>query len=264
MKHRPSTSTYHEYSPGLELRAWVVCLWTQSIGQEGDGYVQRIVPDGCVDVVWIGDRPAQVFGPMTRPVLYPLEAGTEAIGVRFRPGSAAGILRVPANLLTDREVPLRAIWGGAEHRFTTQVQESGSLEGRFDAIRTELRSRCRGSTPDRLLAAASHGLARHPSTEVRELADELGVTPRHLHRRCCAGFGYGPKVLQRILRFQRLLHMAAAASPHASELASLAVEAGYADQPHMTREVQLLARGTPAELLFQTPSALAMSDLFKT
>jgi methylphosphotriester-DNA--protein-cysteine methyltransferase len=95
------------------------------------------------------------------------------------------------------------------------------------------------------------------------MSEKLGITPRHLHRRFCTGLGYGPKVFQRILRFQRLLHLATAASPYSQALAALAVDAGYADQPHMTREVQQLARGTPTDLLFQTPSALAMSDLFK-
>jgi AraC-like DNA-binding protein len=263
MKHRSSTSVYHEYAPGPELRHWLVCLWTQSIGREGEGYVQRIVPDGCIDIVWIADRPAQVVGPMTRPVLYPLAAGTEVVGVRFHPGSAAGPLRVPAHHLTDREVPLREIWDKAADQFTGQLQDGSSIADKFHTVRTELQSRCRRCTPDRLLVAATEWVARNPGSEVRQLAEELGVTPRHLHRRFCAGLGYGPKIFQRILRFQRLLHMTDGVSPDAHALGRLAVEMGYADQPHMTREFQQLARGTPAELLFRTPSALAMSDLFK-
>lgn len=72
------------------------------------------------------------------------------------------------------------------------------------------------------------------------------------------------QLFQRIVRFQRLLHFARNLAPDSEPLAVLAVEAGYAEQAHMTREFQQIAHGTPAALLFHTSSALAMSDLFRT
>lgn len=59
-------------------------------------------------------------------------------------------------------------------------------------------------------------------------------------------FGYGFKTLDRVLRFQRFLRLAAH-SPK-SALAELAVRAGYADQAHMTREVQRMSGATAGEL----------------
>jgi AraC-like DNA-binding protein len=47
-------------------------------------------------------------------------------------------------------------------------------------------------------------------------------------------------------------------------LAQLAAEAGYADQPHMTREMRALTGLSPAALLPGRGSTLALSDLFKT
>jgi AraC-like DNA-binding protein len=47
-------------------------------------------------------------------------------------------------------------------------------------------------------------------------------------------------------------------------LAQLAAEAGYADQPHMTREMRALTGLAPAALLPGRGSTLALSDLFKT
>jgi AraC-like DNA-binding protein len=40
-----------------------------------------------------------------------------------------------------------------------------------------------------------------------------------------------------------------AADAHAPDLATLAYDLGYADQPHLTREVRALAGVTPSELL---------------
>ena len=61
-----------------------------------------------------------------------------------------------------------------------------------------------------------------------------------MHRRSLAAFGYGPKTLARILRFQRALALARAGTP----LAEVAVRSGYADQAHLAREVRALA-GVP-------------------
>ena len=85
------------------------------------------------------------------------------------------------------------------------------------------------------------------SDGLSDLATSLGVTTRQLHRRCQASFGYGPATLRRILRFQRFLALHKRA-PHTS-LASLAAEAGYCDQAHLSRDAKLLSGFSPSELL---------------
>jgi hypothetical protein len=48
---------------------------------------------------------------------------------------------------------------------------------------------------------------------------------------------YGPKTLQRVLRFRRFVSRIDAC-PDILDLATLAAEAGYADQAHLTRVMQ--------------------------
>ena len=81
------------------------------------------------------------------------------------------------------------------------------------------------------------------------ILDRLDVSPRTLRRRCHEAFGYGPKTLDRILRFQRFLRLAR--ETEAPRLAGLAFEAGYADQAHLTREVRRLSGFSPAAILSQ-------------
>jgi methylphosphotriester-DNA--protein-cysteine methyltransferase len=59
--------------------------------------------------------------------------------------------------------------------------------------------------------------------------------------------GLGPKTFQRIGRLQRFLALAEAGPGQG--LAVLAAEAGYADQPHLSRETRALAGLTAVELL---------------
>ncbi|WP_254053255.1 helix-turn-helix domain-containing protein [Singulisphaera sp. GP187] len=92
----------------------------------------------------------------------------------------------------------------------------------------------------------------------------MGISSRQLHRRFHDSVGYGPKTLQRILRFQRLLELARNEPAPRLDLAALAFEAGYADQAHMSREVRELADNTPTSVLANPASTLAMADFFKT
>ena len=98
----------------------------------------------------------------------------------------------------------------------------------------------RRAPPSRVRAAV--GRLGQPSVRVDTVADELGLTPRSLHREIVAWTGLGPKQLMRILRLQATLARLRARS---EPLAVLAMEAGYADQAHMTREFRALAGATP-------------------
>ena len=100
--------------------------------------------------------------------------------------------------------------------------------------------------PDHEVARAA-ALLRDPATRTEDVADDVGLSVRQLRRRCHAAAGYGPKTLQRVLRFQRFVRMLDAAAPP-PDLASAAALAGYADQAHLTRECAALSGLTPAAL----------------
>jgi transcriptional regulator GlxA family with amidase domain len=86
-----------------------------------------------------------------------------------------------------------------------------------------------------------------PWTRIAGLCERLGISERQLRRRFEGAVGYSPRTLARVLRLQRFL----ALSRNGSELARLAAEAGYADQPHLTRDCARLT-GLPAAALLAT------------
>src|SRR6185436_19981456 len=102
---------------------------------------------------------------------------------------------------------------------------------------------------DRIVTSAADVLLRDPESALGDLADRTGLSDRQLRRRFEAAIGYGPKMFQRIARFRRWLGLAQATPPDGRRLVDLAAEAGYADQPHLTREVTRLAGLPPAALL---------------
>jgi AraC-like DNA-binding protein len=260
---RLPASHYCELGPPPALARHLVCLWSQQISTGKSPYRHRVLPDGCADLVFIGEALPIVAGPATRAVIAPLPAGSIIIGARFRPGLAPTFLGPPASDLADQELPLSDLWGSAASSLAARIAGAATVQDKLAALEAILvRRPLRAGAADSLVAEATCRLARHRSIHMRELSRSLGISERQLQRRFRAAIGYGPKTFQRVLRLQRLL--AIAASTRAWRAAELAIDAGYADQAHMSREVQALAGRTPGALLARTGSTLAMSDLFNT
>ncbi|MGH6904396.1 MAG: DUF6597 domain-containing transcriptional factor, partial [Geminicoccaceae bacterium] len=124
-------STYRERPPPSALAQQVLCVWSQVIGAGALLYPHHVLPDGCADIVWIGEAPAVVAGPATGPVAVPLRPGTIVVGIRLRPGAAPGLLRLPASEIADRDTPLRDLWGAGADALTALVIEQPSVAARL-------------------------------------------------------------------------------------------------------------------------------------
>ncbi|CAL9401456.1 helix-turn-helix domain-containing protein [Streptomyces sp. enrichment culture] len=201
-------------------------VWTNTPSPDGQG---RVLPDGCMDLLWHEGR-LLVAGPDTRAHLTGGEPGAWA-GIRFPPGTAPALLGVPAHELRDRRVALADLWPTADvRRLTARVDAAADPAHGLESL--ALRRAADTAPPDPLLGRLAAALAA--GRPVATTADELGLTARQLHRRSLAAFGYGPKTLARILRMRRALDLARAGVP----FAETAARAGYADQPHLARDVR--------------------------
>lgn len=245
------SSDYREHAPVTALARHVACVWTQRIEPGQRPMIHRIVPDGCIDIVWL-DRFLHVAGPDTGPVLAPIPPGSLVVGIRFRPGLAPTMLGLPATDLLDGRIGLEHLWGGASGRLAEQLDAAADPRAAMAVLERELLRRLPDAAPvDRLAEGVVAELGAGPrSPVVSGLAATLGSSERQLHRRCLDAFGYGPKMLDRVLRFQRFLAMARMAAPAGEAgLARLAADAGYADQAHLTRECRALSGLPPRQLL---------------
>lgn len=209
-----------------------------------------LVPDACVDVLWLDRGDAVVCGPETAAWRVALPAGSQAVGMRFRPGVACAVLGFDGRELAERRVPLADLLGTRAHRRLVQhTGDAATAEQRLATMVRHLRSwQQQAREPDPAVLAATRLLERHPGVSVTELARQVGLSARQLNRRCLAAYGYGPAMLRRILRLQRFLRLAA--HPAATtEIAALAHAAGYTDQAHLSHDTRAIAGVSPADLL---------------
>jgi AraC-like DNA-binding protein len=209
-----------------------------------------------VELVWSGWG-LFIRGADTRAHVVDAFPERTFVGVRFRPGGAADVLGLHGAELADARVGVSEIWGRAEmERIESRLLECTSPAQAAALLEDAVAARVRGA-PDSAVDAVVAAF-RHERTPVRELAGRLGLSERQLRRRCIDALGYGPKTLDRILRFQRFRVLAARRRDVG--LAQLAAVTGYADQAHLTRECRRLSGESPAALLAREHAAVS----FKT
>jgi len=253
---------YREWAPHASLRGHVRCLWTNDLSGSRSEWLQ-VVPDGCVDIVWTGETLC-IAGPDTRPILARMPRGAVVVGVRFHPGAASAWLGQPLDEIVNVRVPLTEFWRDDATRFLDRAAAGrsakqlaadleGFLVGRLAAV---------GLADPQIafLRRAAGDNCMPAGLRLDQLAAHVGLSERTLRRRCVDAFGYGFKTLDRVLRFQRFFRLAARPENH--NLADMAARAGYADQAHMTREVQRMSGVTAGEFVAQAQGGLA--DSFKT
>ena len=234
-------SQYREHAPAPDLSELVACTWER----RGGAGVVRVLPDGCTDLVWSRSGGLRIAGPDTGPVLHELEAGYEATGLRLRPGAAGDVLGIPVAEIRDQSAPLDWLCGLDAALLEERIAGAAPAERRR-LLEEAVRPLAREASADPLVLAALPLLGRRDSS-VAELSRRLALSERALRRRFDRSIGYGPKKLDRIVRFRRFLRRAAL--PGAEGLAATAAELGYADQAHLTRECRRLSGLTPSELI---------------
>nr|WP_089157914.1 helix-turn-helix transcriptional regulator [Micromonospora sp. NBS 11-29] len=234
-------------------------VWGSVSDREG---VVRVLPDGCLDLLWSSRAGLLVAGPDRVAQVSRSIAGERWIGLRLPPGVGPAVFGVPAEELRNRRVPLGDLWGRAAGELAERVEAAmadpggptASVTGPAGpavagwpgaAILEEVacaRLRAAGG-PDPIGVRVATALAA--GATVAATAAEVGLGARALHRRSQVLFGYGPKTLARILRMRRALDLTRTGVP----LAEVAARSGYADQAHLTRDVRELAGVSPTRLL---------------
>jgi len=210
-----------------------------------------------MDIVWLADGGLLVAGPATRPIEALATSTGSSVGVRFRPGVAPSVLRAPASTFRDAHLTLDAVWPREARLLGDEADGASEPSIKLGLLLQLVAGHLRKAQPDALVQDAIAILSRDSSTTVEALAGALAVSQRHLLRSFTSHVGYGPKTLQRILRFRRSLNMLRT-TPFAG-LTDVALSAGYADHAHMTREFVQLGSLSPQDVRYMT----ARSDSFK-
>jgi AraC-like DNA-binding protein len=252
----------HHPSPPLD--AYIECLWW-SWRDQAENFGEQMLPSGGAQIVFtLHDRPiicrsnearpssiiwsrGVVHGPQRSFYQSGAKPPGGVAGVAIRPGLAGAILGLPIAELTDRHIPIDALWGARGNALREQLLAAVKPAGVFRILERELLARL--VRLPLIRPAIAQALSMHCSgwahSRVGDIQRNTGFSPKHFIALFRAAVGLTPKHYYRVQRFNAILRVIAA-NPHAS-LADVASSAGYSDQSHLTREFREFAGIAPRQ-----------------
>jgi len=235
------------YLPEAELTPFVEFFWLVAWSlPDGVTHVQRTLPRHAIHVVFDEGRTA-VFGVMTGSFEYTLRGSGRVLGASFRPGAFRAFLRQPVQSITDRTLPLSAIFDCDDAEAERKVLSAPDDAGMVAAASALLRRALPEADP---VVEHIAGILRVIETEagitqVQQLADHVGIGMRKLQMLFKDYIGASPKW---IIRRKRLLDAADLLAKGSDiDLAELAQQLGYYDQAHFTTDFEKLVGKPPAD-----------------
>lgn len=178
--------------------------------------------------------------------------GVECVEVALSPRAAYVLLGVSPLELEGSITGLEDLWGRHARLLREHLADTASWEERLALTDGFLRRRAAGAPPMAAEVAAAWGaiVAGRGRVRVGELAASCGWSRKRLWARFSSQVGLTPKRAAMLVRFDH----AARALLAGERAGDVAVACGYADQPHLHRDVQALAGCTPGTLAGLTAS----------
>ncbi|MDR1416452.1 MAG: helix-turn-helix domain-containing protein [Prevotellaceae bacterium] len=241
---------YQEHSPDSRLMPFIEAYWTTSGFIENEN-ASKILPDGCVDIIFTFDESANAFrseiiGTMTTFIKVICPQSVRMFGIRFKPVGITAFTRVPVEEFTDRNIELAPVESLFDTSWDEALPEQHSTEAIINYVNNYLISRLsRLYLPDkRIVRAVDLICLAKGQLSLSAVAAEVCLCQRHFERKFKSATGISPKMFAKVVRFkQALRHLRN--YPH-KDLLSIAIECGYYDHTHLIKEIKTFSGDTPA------------------
>ncbi len=210
------------------------------------------------DRTWTGARLDAFVGGLHSSAARIEHDGTQVgVSMSVTPLGARALFGVPAAALASTVVDLRDLLGFGTNELTERLRAADTWSERFAVLDDVLVRVLRDVPPiaPELARAWNRLTATDGAAGVREVADEVGWSRRHLGERFRLETGLSPKVAGRVFRFERSLALLKSSS--ARSLADVAVTCGYFDQAHLTRDWRDIAGCTPTTWMAEELPAIS-------
>ncbi|MFJ8311015.1 MULTISPECIES: helix-turn-helix domain-containing protein [unclassified Streptomyces] len=235
----------------------------------GGSVTQRVLPSGAV-VVMVDFESADrrtvgpdgtrsphcgMLSPSTGLLDRPVDAETIGAvfgaGIVLTPPGAFALLGMAMHEVTNTRIPLaQALGHTRSDHLSERLAGTPAWEARFahlDSVLLSVLTGVRRPAAAGTAAVAWHRLRRTAGrVSVTTLADDLGLSRRRIEEVFHEQIGLPPKRAARILRFHHAVRMLA--RPQGLPLSDIALDCGYADHAHLSREVKAMSGLSPREI----------------
>jgi AraC-like DNA-binding protein len=243
--------SYQEYLPHPQLRSYIDAYWTVSAAGRPAAVTDRILPDGCVDIILnlgtavpvtshhtiLQAGASYLVGTMTRFSLTLVQPGAQLLGIRFRPGCFNAFYRLSLQTFTDQ---LQA-FDPALH--TDQDAFSGND---FVQVLDQCLLQRIQEVQHPLLPLIADIYALKGQVNVDHIARKHFMEQRRLERSFKQHTGLTPKAFAGLVRYRFALQRIRERGQ--SSLLEIAFDTGYYDHAHLTNEIRKYTGLAPSQL----------------
>lgn len=265
---------YQVYTPVPELQPFVKCFWTLDDEATEAPVRQRVLPDGCMEMIFhYGDLYQQyfedgssiiqprsfVFGQITSYLEIAPTGVSGIVSARFLPDGLLPFLTRPVSELKNKAVSLEELFGDEGKMLEEKVIDAADSQERIRLIEAFLLSKLADrATIDNVTKHCVNVIMQsRGQVGVVELAGQVNINRRNMERKFMSIIGMSPKQLSRVVRLQATLKMLE--QKQFTSLTSLAYENGYYDQAHFIKDFREFTGMSP-KLFFA--DNLKLSALF--
>lgn len=216
---------YQTYEPHTDLKSLISCYWTLEIPKQGERQKQRIVPDGCIEMVFIlGDdikrftsedefilQPrAMVIGQIIEPFYVEPTGYVKSFAVRFYPYGFANFVTEPINNLVNKETPISKLFEKETvDNLEQKIIDAKNTEHRISIIEKFL---LKGFNNEKMIDKIVKNtvdslLSTNGTASINSILKNNLSKRRQLERNFKKQIGISPKQLGKVIRLQTALKM---------------------------------------------------------
>ena len=257
--------TYETFLPHPDLASLVKCYWTLEVPADRDSQRQRIVPDGCIEMIFtLGDdvkrytsadefiiQPrAMILGQTIEPFFIEPTGYVNAFAVRFYPYGFTSFVTASLHSLANKETPLELLFGDSpaaelEQKIIHATDAKERIQIVEEFLFTKLKSEI---TIDNIVKSTIEALLEtNGVAPIKSILKDDPSKRRQLERKFLNQVGISPKQMGRVIRLQTALKMLL--NRQSDSLTSIAYESEYYDQAHFNKDFREFTGTNPKEFL---------------
>lgn len=245
---------HQEFEPPEQLRDTIKCFWydRRDTGEARSAF--EVLPDGYAEIIFYFGRlystpdsetllPSPfMMGLLNQPVLFYTDNRLEIIGVRCFPWTVFDLLGLPSGKDSVRtfEHPVAKLQPALEKC----IHAGKIVEAVAEVQQYFLDARSHIAADSMLYKAGVAMMAANGTMPVNQVAAAAHATVRTLERNFKQSSGHTVKDVSALMRFEQTRNQLWMHPD--SKLAGLALEMGYTDQAHLSREFKRYSGTTPA------------------
>jgi hypothetical protein len=267
---------YQTFQPHSDLRSLVKCHWTLEIPVGPDPQKQRIIPDGCIEMIFIlGDdikrytpenefiiQPrAMILGQTIEPFYVEPMGYVNSFAVRFYPFGFANFITLPVKNLANKETPIDILFGEKPSKeLEKKIIQAKDTSERIEAIENFLLGKLNDKAIiDNIVKSTIDAIfLTRGSTSINTILKNDLSKRRQLERKFFKQVGLSPKQLGKVIRLQTALKMLL--NQQSESLTKIAYESEYYDQSHFIKDFKEFTGTNPKDFL--EDDKMALSSLF--